>query len=57
MKAEMQKVIDEKEEYLEFYRPFPRKLWDAQKELAEANNKLERIRRILNSDGIKQIAM
>ena len=43
MKAQMQAIIDEKEEYLKFYRPFPEKLRATQKELAKANGKLNGI--------------
>ena len=47
MKAQMQAIIDEKEENLKFYRPFPQKFWETQKELAKANGKLKGIMLIL----------
>jgi len=46
MKAQMQAVIDEKEENLKFYRPYPQKFWDADKQLKAANEKLERLERV-----------
>ena len=46
MKAKMQTTIDEQEENLKFYRPFPQKLWETQKELAAANEKLDRLERV-----------
>lgn len=55
MKAEYEEKIKEQEDSLKFYRPYFDKAYKAEKELAEANNKLERIQRILNSDGIKEI--
>lgn len=46
MKAQMQAIIDEKEENLKFYRPYPQKFWDADKQLKAANEKLERLERV-----------
>ena len=46
MKAEMQAIIDEKEENLVFYRKEFQKGYDAQKELKIANEKLERLERV-----------
>lgn len=46
MKAEMQKVIDEKEENLVFYRPYFQRAYDAEKELKVAQEKLERLERV-----------
>jgi prephenate dehydrogenase len=39
-------VIDEKEENLKFYRPYPQKFWDTDKQLKAANEKLERLERV-----------
>ena len=46
MKAEMQAIIDEKEENLVFYRKEFQKCYDAQRELKIANEKLERLERV-----------
>lgn len=46
MKAEMQKEIDEREDNLNFYRPYFQRAWDAEKELKAANEKLERLERV-----------
>lgn len=55
MEEENKKKIAEMEENLTFYRPYFQRAWNAEKALAEANNKLERIQRILNSVGVKEI--
>lgn len=46
MKAQMQAVIDEKEETLVFYRKEFQKGYEAQKQLKAANEKLERLERV-----------
>ena len=53
MKAQYEENLKEQEENLEFYRPYFEKAYKAEKELAEATNKLDRIQRILNSDVIQ----
>ena len=49
MKAEMQKIIDEKEETLEFYRKQFEIGYEAQKQLRKANEKLERLERVFKN--------
>ena len=47
--------MKEQEDNLNFYRPYFQRAYDAERALAEAQNKLERIQRVLNSVGIKEI--
>ena len=55
MKAEYEKKLAEQEDNLVFYRKQMGKYRKLVEEHEEAMNKLERIQRILNSDGIKAI--
>lgn len=55
MKAEYEKKLEEQEDSLVFYRKQMEKYRKLVKEHEEAVNKLERIKRILNSEGVKEI--
>lgn len=55
MKAEYEKKLGEQEDNLVFYRKQMEKYRKLVKEHEEAVNKLERIQRILNSEGVKEI--
>ena len=46
MKKMFEAQLAEKEETLNFYRPFPQKYWDSKKELDAANEKLARLERV-----------
>lgn len=55
MKDEYEKKLEEQEDSLVFYRKQMEKYRKLVKEHEEAVNKLERIQRILNSEGVKEI--
>ena len=55
MKAEYEKKIEEQEDSLKFYRKQFENYRKMVKDYEEALNKLERINRILNSEGVKEI--
>lgn len=55
MKAEYEKKLVEQEDSMVFYRKQMEKYRKLVKEHEEAVNKLERIQRILNSEGVKEI--
>ena len=46
MKAKYEEQLAENEKTLNFYRPFPQKYWNAEKQLNAANEKLERLERV-----------
>lgn len=55
MKADYERKLAEQEDNLKFYRPYFDRAYKAEKALEEKSNKLERIQRILNSEGVKEI--